>query len=564
MKPTRDRGPGFDSRVDVIRHYARVGVKTDQELRRLAAAIVGGPWLWNSLCPSHQTPWELIRSVYFGEADETLGIGPRSGYKTQSVGLLNALDIITRPGVQIAHAAATLPQAQRGQQWTTKYLFSAPVVASGILAGAKPLKWRTQLKNGSIIEVLPATPTGLNSLHVQLLRLDEFELVKSDILDEARLIPQSFDGYSRSILYFSSRKFRDGNVDRMLYDRRNAGVKKVVWCVGEVVEECLESRRGADEEIYENVEDYTDPAAPPLTVKAFTNCGKCVLLPDCRGTFARARGWTKIDDVAAEFKSVDRVTWISQKRCRRVERKGGRVFPRFSRLLNVRQLEPEPGPIRMVVDFSGGVAQTAVLFYQTVNGAAWVLAEYTSRGTGPDQDVPNVEAILADRFPGRTVESAFGDSASPLMIDEWNRRTNLFTLTPVHKLRTKAEMVRVLGALIEPAGGGTKYFVDPSCETHIEELLGFRKRDKIQDNRPKHEEFDDKNVDTVDAALYLALDVKPESTYDDLPGARVISTGTDAVVDSEAPPDPNAIPTLTYADYLGEKFQRLLRRSRDR
>lgn len=557
--------PTIQQRAGIVRYFSQKPVRNRKDLRRLSAAIVGGPWIDKPLCPGHASPWQMIEDAFFGAAPEILGIGPRAGYKTQSIGLLNALELIAKPGIRIAHAAESLTQAERAHRWTIHYAFSSAAKLSGILEGAKASRWGLELPNGSGIEVITSSASGLNALHVNSLRLDEFELLatRRDVVDEAFLVPQSFGGYKRGLLFVSSRKFRNGPVDKILYDRRHRSVKKLIWCVADVVERCPESRRGEETAYYEDVPDPSDPNAPSGPIKAWKGCGTCVLLEDCRGQFARASGWAKIDDVAREFVSVDRSTWIAQKRSRRIEMSAGRVFPLFSRRTHVEEIDPIPGvPLRVSVDFGGGRAATALLVWQQDDrGIVRILAEYVRAGSGPDEDAPAAEAMIDRIFPDLPVDPSPADSAQPLMIDRWNVLAKRIRLRAVAKMAVKRDMISALSALIQPSGGKPRYVVHPRCEDHIEELIAFRYRERIasQFHSPRTADYADTKSDTIDAASYIAVEIGGAAYA---PRVWILSTrgGVADVVseDGKGKPSPN-----TYEDYVAAKLNRLLQRHRD-
>lgn len=546
-------------RVDVLRHFTAHPIKTDADLRRFAVGIAGHRWLDRAICANHSAPWDLIRAVFFGEKPEILGVGPRGGYKTQTLGLLNAIEGLAKPELEIVHAAATIKQAMRAHEFTKKYLQTDAVRASGLVEKAKFRKWDVELPNKSQIEVLPGTEGGLNSVHAQRLRLDEFELIKQDVIDDARFVPSSFNGYDRNLTFVSARKYRNGNVDRIILDRKFAAVKRIIWCVSEVVEKCPTKRHGEGMEVFE-VDDPNDAAAPPVPVKAFTGCRSCPILPDCRGQFAKSEGWIQLDDVIEEYGKVDRAAWNAQKRSRRVENRTGLVF-RFTKKNIVQDLEPVAAlPLRLAVDFGGGGrGVTAVLFWQEVDGQARVYAEYIAeKRTGPDDDVPIVESILDDLFPGMTTAMSIADSASPVMIDSWNKLTKRFYLDPVRKLSTKRDMVATLSSLIEPAGGEPRYVVHPRCTVHIEQIGSFRLKNQIV-GKIRQAAYSDNKNDSVDAATYLSLSVGPSATGS-APRVWVVATASGRVETSEPPIKFHDGKDLTYDNYVGAKLDRLLRK----
>lgn len=548
-------------RIDALRHYSNNGVGSAEDLHRFAIGITGHRWLDTVVCPRHHSPWSLVCDVYSDAAPEILAVGARSGFKTQTLALLNAIESLLKPGIKIVHASASITQALRAQEFTKMFLGTDALRLSGLVDDAKLGKWIIRLKNGSTIEVLPGTMTGLNSVHAQRLRLDEFELVKPSVIDEARMVPGTFDGYERNLVFISARKFRNGNVDKILHDRRYKDVKKVMWCIAEIVENCPEDRRGKKEQVIE-VEDPLEPGAPPMAVKVFEKCGTCAIVPDCRGQFARSDGWARIDDLIEEFSKVDRSTWNAQKRSRRVEVETGLVF-QFTTRKNVQDHELIPGmPLNMVVDFGGGArGQTAALFWQEVEGVVRVLGEYLDKRGDPDIDVPNVEETVRRFFPGAKVGQGIGDSAVPNILRMWNQRLQLYRLKPVRKLSTKRDMIGSLSSLINPVGGHTRYVVHSRCRVHIEQMGSFRHQDRIT-ARVRQSAYADTDNDTVDAASYLSLQVGDVTRVQ--PRVWVINTKERRVETSEPPIKFHDGKDLTFDDLIGRKFWGLIQRQRRR
>lgn len=548
-------------RVDALRHYSEHGVKSDKDLKRFATAITGYRWLDHKVCRHHSTPWDLIRAIYFDEASEVLGVGPRSGFKTQTLGLLNAIEALLKPEIEIVHAAASVNQSLRAHLFTKQFLQTDAVRQSGLMEGAKFSKMSFRLPNGSTIEVVPGTTNGLNSVHSQRLRLDEFELVKPDVIGDARMVPATYNGYKRSLAFCSARKFRNGNVDRVLKDRKFSGVKKLIWCYAEVVEACPEERRGKGKAIIE-VEDPLDPGAPPQAVDVYEKCGECALVSDCRGQLKRSDGWATIDDLIEEFMVLDRSAWNAQKRSRRVEQESGMVF-RFTPRAHVVDHEiVDSLPLNVIVDFGGGAGgKTAALFWQDVEGCARVLGEYVEKGGDPDEDVPAVEAYIARVFPGAQVGKGVGDSAVPNMIKMWNARLTTYTLEPVKKLATKRDMITALKSLIQPVGSLPRYYVHSRCVVHIDQMGSFRYLDKVI-QRVRQSSYSDTDNDTVDAACYLSLQIGAAEKRQ--PRVWVIDTQSGRVENSEPPIKFHRGEGQTSETLIRDKLWGLIMKSRRR
>jgi len=548
--PSRKEKENFDLRVDVIRYYAKHAPKNREELERFAKAINGAPWLTSRLCNRHSSVFDFVAGVYFTKAAEVLGVGNRGGFKTASVSLCNAMEMLSRPGIKIAHASAEKEQAKRAQAWTERFLCSDAVKASGLTEGAEFLKQSAHLKSGSSLEIITASIGGFNAVHPNRLRIDEFDLIKPNVIEEGRMIPKSFNGFDRGITFISSRKKKNGNVDQLLYARKNRAVEKYVWCIAEVIEACPESRHG-EKQITTHVEDLTNPEAPPILVRVYENCPECPLITDCKGQFAHAKGITTIGDAIDEFTTIDSSVWLSQIRSRKVSNKSGKMFPKF-RANNIRDRTPVEGqPILIIVDFGGGgEGRTAVLYAQIIAGDVQVYAEYVTDSMQPENDAKMAEQVLDNLFPGFPChDECAGDCAVPQTISKWNEHTVRFKLRPVKKL-TREGMFDRLCALVAPNAGPPRFFVHSRCVNLIDEMSKLRSRTQ------------DKGVDTVDAALYLGL--KVEGDLKKTPGVCVVQPGGKGVVKSEEPEHERTKRVVEENFTLGAHFDRIMRKIRRR
>lgn len=554
------------SRAKVIRHYAAKPPKTESDLARLTLAVEGRPWLITRVCRPHSTPWDLVRDGYFAVTDHILGLGPRGGYKTKSVGLLHTLELLTMPEIQIAHAGGTKKQATVAHKWCKGFLTSPAVLESGLVDPDKLFKDEMSLPNGASMNLLTASRSGVQSQHVQRLTLDEIddERVSQDLIDDAISVTSSFGGYRRCTVYTSARRFDGWNVDIMMESPKYRDVLKHVWCWLEATEGCPVERRGEERDIFD-VDDILDPEGEPVTITAFKGCKTCRLVPDCRSMAARAGGWDSLRDVIVDFGKMDHETWLRQKRSVRVrERRGKRVFLIFSKERNVREVVPDPTePIRLVVDFGGGgKSSTAVLFYQEIDGRVAVFAEYVQTKTDPDEDVPATEAVLADLFPGMEIAVGVGDSAQPIILRQWNKLTEKFILEPVKKLPTKRQMVRRLSSMLQPVGGEPRFVMHPRCEVLIKQLSAFKIKSSAPTGSARQNIYEDGDDDTVDAATYIAIGVEDSGAE---PNVWVIDVESGGVVGGEpSADDRKEVPfDEVYREEMQAKLGRLLSRGDD-
>ena len=83
--------------------------QTAATLYQFLTALTGEYIPWQSCCPGHTTPWELIWRSYRVDLDQyrktskrgLIYIGPRGGYKTLSVAKLITSELLLKPNCHI-------------------------------------------------------------------------------------------------------------------------------------------------------------------------------------------------------------------------------------------------------------------------------------------------------------------------------------------------------------------------------------------------------------------------------------------------------------------------------
>ncbi|MNC49651.1 hypothetical protein D3C75_988430 [compost metagenome] len=96
----------------------------------------------------------------------------------------------------------------------------------------------------SEIQILPGTPAGVNSPHPQKANLDEVELMKWAVLQEAMSMPKSNDYARASLCITSSLKYSHGPMVRLMDEKETNGLKLYTWCIYETIENCSDERSG--------------------------------------------------------------------------------------------------------------------------------------------------------------------------------------------------------------------------------------------------------------------------------------------------------------------------------
>lgn len=378
--PSQDLAAQEEMRFDVFNHYLEKGIKTPEDLHRFITSWTEEGMPFINVCPDHQTPFTYLANAFFADYNDEHGrplgqthnlvVAPRGGGKTATVGKANAIDLVMKPGIELASLGAIKAQAAKCYKYTRGHLYdklSARLVLNSILK-------ETVMHNGASYEQLVATMSGVNSPHPQKLRADEVELIDDDaVMEEMFLVPKSKrfkDGrfYRASLDIISTRKFQYGNMQRLIEEADEHNFRLIIWCYKEISEPCPESRHGKKRVVMK----LQDPETMEFTrFKLWEGCQHCPLAFSCRGDLVRSKGYYMIDDFIDELKRVSRRTWKAQKECKRPGTEG-MVYPDFYDSLGdpastviANCSPPSDYLIVEAYDFGGGIGSadpTAVLW----------------------------------------------------------------------------------------------------------------------------------------------------------------------------------------------------------
>lgn len=161
-------------------------------------------------------------------------------HNTVGLALLNVLDALFKSRVEVASMGAVLQQATKGYRYFADMLVNHELFAADV----KDTSMReTQLTNGSIVQVLTGTITGVNSPHPHKARADEVELIEWEVLQQFFSMARSERGIQGQNVLSSTRKGLWGSMQRLLDKMENEPQFPFVlrtWCVKEVLEKCTE------------------------------------------------------------------------------------------------------------------------------------------------------------------------------------------------------------------------------------------------------------------------------------------------------------------------------------
>lgn len=189
-----------------------------------------------TICSNHYSTLDVLWSFYHDRPRLALWISNRGSGKTRGMSMLNIVEMLTRDDYEINHSAAIQSQALRAYNYFRQYNRN-PLIASQL--SGPPTQGKTDMINGSRLETIVATWSGVNSPHVPTLRLDEVELIKDfKLLEEALYIPQSNKNYNASVVLASTRKWEAGIVQRLVDEAADRGIRVYTTCIFEVLEPC--------------------------------------------------------------------------------------------------------------------------------------------------------------------------------------------------------------------------------------------------------------------------------------------------------------------------------------
>lgn len=348
---------------------------TDDELHEWILAETGYNIPRVAVCEDHCAPFDYVADYYFEREDSLLVVGGRESAKTLNTSIVNYVNSETKPGCEGCTFADIEAQSNKSYSYIKSFVFttddSGKKVVKPTIEGV-PLRKETLFKNGSKLEVIIGSLSGVNSPHPQKVHADEVDLMENEVWQESRNMS-------------SSKKFPDGRVIKAqdiatstlkstkgivqgIIDETKKAIKeglKPTWkvykaCVFEVAEEvpsCRSAPRDQRElRLKELGKDPCELCGCDKVAKG--EWGENVprtLDSVCKGKFFKSRGWMAHSDVVRKFVQNSPAKWASQLECRR-PMADGLYLPTWSReRYCIRGYEPRPefGLIWQGIDWGG-------------------------------------------------------------------------------------------------------------------------------------------------------------------------------------------------------------------
>lgn len=418
--------------------------------------------------------WQIYNTFKNNSGDKNPGyilMSCREGMKTVSVSILEIL-LLLHFQLDIGHAAAVETQAAVNLQYIEGFMNNIEPLLE--IAGwvrttdnKRLVQFRTPEGKLPFIKIVICSTKGMNSLHSNVLFLDELDLADPAALKEGKNIT----GYSKGIygvsVYLSTRKYAFGNMAAAIEQAPAMNYKILNWNIIDVTERCPEERHLPNEpkedryigkalplvqistEEYKLIPDTEKPKFE-LVKDAHAGCKTCPLLPVCKKRLSEkpkeATGgfYKPIISVIQKFRENSPDIAESQLMCWRPGSEG-LIYPRFvnnpkngntltlkdaynyltgtnhrsfvSELDLLHELQKAQIPLYAGVDwgYTHDTVIMAVAYLPT--GEVWVLDCYASPGL-EFSDVLEIAKSFRDKY---NIQKWFVDPAMPSHMKSFNK-----------------------------------------------------------------------------------------------------------------------------------------------
>lgn len=306
--------------------------------------------------------WQVYNAFLLndGKVPGAIWLSARECLKTVSVAILEII-LMLHFELEIAHAAAVESQSSVCLKYIEGFKFKIePLLKAAGWEESKNNKRTFEFKTPDgrqpFIKVVICTPKGMNSLHANLLVVDELDLADRAALNEGKNIV----GYSRGIhpftLFLSTRKYSFGLMAEMIERADEMNYKLLRWNILDVTEVCPPSRHLPNDKkttmyvakmlpLKQISQEEYDFLTPPEQAKydplenVHAGCVKCSLLPVCRMRLSQLpqqakNGFYKpIQSVQQKFRENNPEIAEAQLLCWKPGSQG-LVYPRFTSMLD--------------------------------------------------------------------------------------------------------------------------------------------------------------------------------------------------------------------------------------
>lgn len=417
--------------------------------------------------------WQVYNTFKYNTGDKNPGyilMSCREGMKTVSVAILETL-LLLHFQLDIGHAAATEDQSSVALGYIESFMLKIEPLCTlagwiNVTQNKRLFKFQTPQGKKPFIKIVICSPKGMNSLHSNVLFLDELDLADPKALKEGANITGFSKGIHGVTVYLSTRKYAFGNMAAAIEKAREMNYKVVNWNIIDVTERCPTDRHkpeGPRQDMYvakslplqqltkEEFEMLPAVEKPKwdLIENTYEGCVNCPLLPVCRTRLAskhkQAHGgfYKPISSVIHSFAKNDPDTAEAQLMCWRPG-STGLVYPRFSsdmkkgNVISVKDAHESlfGSATKAITELTllQDLKDAGILFYAGVdwgythdfvicivavipNGEIWLMETYASPGL-EFSDQLEIAKTFRDKY---NVHKWFVDTAMPSSVKTFNR-----------------------------------------------------------------------------------------------------------------------------------------------
>jgi len=513
------RGDSIENyRKELLDVYLENGIHEDECLHFYIRCFLGWTIPREARCKKagHCAPFKFISDLFFERVRSAIVMANRTGGKTLSLAILNHLNMAFKTGCEVASAGAVRAQAGKMHEHFEKFHIRSSESGMGemfneiFIPKYKPITMtKAVYNNGSKIEIVTGTMTGLNSPHPQKAVFDEVELMSWDVINQGFSMCKSTPQIKSQNVFASTRKRADGTFERLMNMAKKTPWPEYIlgygiysWCIWEVLEKCTRKCKG--DPVYKD----------------------CPILPICKGRAKKLNGWYSIDDFILKYiggmdKDVLESEWLCLKPARRALVYGDHWNRERNWLESYRDEEDNDGNITRIdlkakrfsnrdiiylagIDFGGTKSSPFVFKLYAVDVTEFKKEVEEILETEIIKVKPTFYLIYEYRGVGTTEEHAdkikehprFSDIiaifADPSAKQSRTDLEGLYSIDTYEANNDREAGIDIVKAHLWSPGGGANYFIfDDYLDCEDEDLIGTDmeferyRHDLDMDGRPK-------------------------------------------------------------------------------
>lgn len=351
--------------IQIKQEFLNNAPRTNKELWDAVKVLFDVRIPWRSTRDGFQAPFEWFSDIYFGRAEQSVGLAARGGGKTYTGSILQWMMMTYRDGWEARHAAANRAQSKVTQK--NLYRFARDPVLRTVFKRGEVHKQEAWWNNFSNWEIVTGSIGGVSGQHPNSLFMDEIEFWDVDALEQSWAVPIARDGYLKVWAAFSTRQRSFGAMNWLVENAKKKDVKLYTWTAFETMQPCKEC--------------YAIAGAKHGTFEEKMSI--CNLWEDCHGERGiKSTGWIERKEVMKLKASMELQSWKTQGLCEKPS-SSGLVLMNFEHAPKMQggnytywryQEELDGGAWFAVHDPAEG-KKSVIYFIQVMDGATYIFDE---------------------------------------------------------------------------------------------------------------------------------------------------------------------------------------------